>query len=180
MAAYEPAFAMMNEWWKQLFGESEGKDKKGIFPASVIFSTDLHSLGQFIQDGSRIVFETVINIKNSHSKIKVPENIANIDDGMNFVSGMDFHEVNNKAMLGTIIAHTDGGTPNIILDIEKRDEYNFGELVYFFEFSCAVSGYILGVNPFDQPGVEAYKHNMFALLGNPVYAERRADIEARL
>jgi len=179
MVVYEPALARMNEWWKQLFGESEGKDKKGIFPTSVIFSADLHSLGQFIQDGSRIMFETVINIKEPQNKIKIPVDAENID-GLSFVDGVDLHEVNNKAMLGTIIAHTDGGTPNIIIDIEKRDERNLGELVYFFEFACAISGYILGVNPFDQPGVEAYKINMFALLGNPKYADKRADIEARI
>ena len=179
MAAYEPALAMMNEWWKQLYGESEGKDKKGIFPASVIFSTDLHSLGQYIQDGARIVFETVINIERPQTKVTIPADPENID-GMSFIDGVDLHEVNTKAMLGTIIAHTDGGTPNIIIDIKKRDERNFGELVYFFELACAISGYILNVNPFDQPGVEAYKVNMFALLGNPKYADKRAEIEARV
>jgi glucose-6-phosphate isomerase len=162
-----------------LFGESEGKDKKGIFPASVIFSADLHSLGQFIQDGSRIMFETIINIKEPQNKINIPADPEDID-GLSFVDGVDLHEVNNKAMLGTIIAHTDGGTPNILIDIEKRDEYNFGELVYFFELACAVSGYILGVNPFDQPGVEAYKENMFALLGVKKYAHKLADIESKM
>lgn len=179
LVAYEPALAQLNEWWKQLYGESEGKDKKGLFPASVIFSMDLHSLGQFIQDGARIMFETVINIKEPHYKIKIPADVENID-GMGFVDGANLHEVNNKAMLGTIIAHTDGGTPNIIIDIEKRDERNLGELIYFFEFACAVSGYILDVNPFDQPGVEAYKINMFALLGNPKYADIRTELEKRL
>lgn len=179
LASYEPALARTNEWWKQLFGESEGKDRRGIFPASVIFSTDLHSLGQFIQDGARIVFETVINIKTPQHKVIIPADSENID-GMSFIDGVDLHEVNNKAMLGTIIAHTDGGTPNIVIDVENRDEFNFGELVYFFELACAVSGYILGVNPFDQPGVEAYKVNMFALLGNPKYADKRAELEARL
>jgi glucose-6-phosphate isomerase len=179
MVAYEPALAMMNEWWKQLYGESEGKDKKGIFPASVIFSTDLHSLGQFIQDGSRIMFETVINIKEPHNKMKIPVDSENAD-GMSYVDGAYLHKVNKKAMLATIIAHTDGKTPNIIIDIEKRDEQNFGELIYFFELACAVSGYILDVNPFDQPGVEAYKMNMFALLGNPVYADKCEKLEERI
>ena len=179
MVCYEPAFAMMSEWWKQLFGESEGKDKKGIFPASVVFSTDLHSLGQFIQDGSRIMFETVVNIKEPQTKLEIPEDSEKID-GLDYVDGMTLDAVNQKAMLGTIIAHTDGGTPNIVLDIDKRDERTFGELVYFFELACAVSGYILGVNPFDQPGVESYKINMFALLGNPKYAEEKQKIEKRL
>jgi len=179
LAAYEPAFTMMCEWWKQLFGESEGKNEKGIFPASVIFSTDLHSLGQFIQDGSRIMFETVINIKEPQRKYIIPADVENID-GMSYVDNMAFDEVNNKAFLGTVIAHTDGGTPNIIIDIDKRDEKTFGELVYFFELACAVSGYILKVNPFDQPGVEAYKTNMFALLGNPKYAKDKEAIEKKL
>ena len=179
LVSYEPAFAMMSEWWKQLFGESEGKNKKGIYPSSVIFSTDLHSLGQFIQDGSRIMFETVINIKEPQNKVIIPKETEKID-GMGFVDGVAFDEVNHKAMLGTVIAHTDGGTPNIIIDIDKRCEKTFGEIVYFFELVCAVSGYILGVNPFDQPGVEAYKKNMFALLGNPKYAKEREEIEKRI
>jgi len=177
LVSYELAFAMMNEWWKQLFGESEGKDKKGIFPASVIFSTDLHSLGQFIQDGSRIMFETVINIKEPQNTVVIPEDSEKID-GMDYVDGKTLDYVNSKAMLGTIIAHTDGGTPNIIIDIDKRTEKTFGEIVYFFELACAVSGYILDVNPFDQPGVEAYKINMFALLDekNPKYDKARENI----
>ena len=179
LASYEPAFAMMNEWWKQLFGESEGKNKKGLYPSSVIFSTDLHSLGQFIQDGSRIMFETVINIKESQNEVIIPEDSEKVD-GMDYVDGKTLQEVNYKALLGTVIAHTDGGTPNIIIDIDKRDEKTFGELVYFFEFACAVSGYILGVNPFDQPGVEDYKKNMFALLGNPKYADEKEKIEKRI
>ncbi|MCL1792480.1 MAG: glucose-6-phosphate isomerase [Oscillospiraceae bacterium] len=179
MVSYEPAFVMMGEWWKQLFGESEGKDKKGLFPASVTFSTDLHSLGQFIQDGSRIMFETVINIKESQSKFTIPQDSAKID-GLDYLDGMDLDAVNNKAMLGTIIAHADGGTPSIVIDIDKRDEKAFGELVYFFELACAFSGYILSVNPFNQPGVEAYKINMFALLGNPKYAKEKKEIEKRL
>ncbi|MCL2774147.1 MAG: glucose-6-phosphate isomerase [Oscillospiraceae bacterium] len=179
LVSYEPACAMMNEWWKQLFGESEGKDKKGIFPSSVIFSTDLHSLGQFIQDGSRDMFETVINIKEPQNRVIIPKDNEKID-GMDYVDGMSFDEVNHKAMLGTVIAHTDGGTPNIIIDIAKRNEKTFGEIVYFFELACAVSGYILDVNPFDQPGVEAYKKNMFALLGNPKYAKEKEKIEKRI
>jgi len=181
LASYEPAFAMMCEWWKQLYGESEGKNEKGIFPASVIFSTDLHSLGQFIQDGSRIMFETVVNIKEPQNKVIIPADTEKID-GLDYIDGKAFDEVNFKAMLGTVIAHTDGGTPNIILTLDKRDEKNFGELVYFFELACAVSGYILGVNPFDQPGVEAYKVNMFALLDteNPKYDEIRNNINSRI
>jgi glucose-6-phosphate isomerase len=171
----------MNEWWKQLFGESEGKDKKGIYPASVIFSTDLHSLGQFIQDGSRIIFETVIHIKEPQNKFIIPGDSENID-GMGFVDGKTLDEVNFNAMLGTVIAHTDGGTPNMILTINKRDENAFGSLVYFFELACAVSGYILDVNPFDQPGVENYKINMFALLdtANPKYDKTRANINSKI
>ena len=181
LASYEPAFAMMNEWWKQLFGESEGKNEKGIFPASVIFSTDLHSLGQFIQDGSRIMFETVIHIKESQNKVKIPEDTEKID-GLDYLDGKFLDEVNYKALQGTVIAHTDGGTPNMILTIDKRDEKNFGGLVYFFELACAVSGYLLGVNPFDQPGVEAYKKNMFALLDvkNPKYDGTRKYINGKL
>jgi len=181
MVAYEPAYTMMNEWWKQLFGESEGKDKKGIYPSSVIFSTDLHSLGQLIQDGPRVMFETVINIKKSQNEIIIPKDTKQ-GDGIHYVNDKTFDEVNEKAMLGTIIAHTDGGTPNMIIDIEKRDAKTFGELVYFFELACAVSGYILGVNPFNQDGVEAYKMNMFALLdsGNPKYEEQRKNIYEKL
>ena len=183
LASYEPAFAMMNEWWKQLFGESEGKNKKGIYPSSVIFSTDLHSLGQFIQDGSRIMFETVINIKEQRDKnnpVKIPADTSEKNDGMSYIDGAVLNEVNYKAMMATVIAHIDGGTPNMIIDIDKRDERTFGEIVYFFELACAVSGYILGVNPFDQPGVEAYKNNMFALLGNPKYAQNKEILEKRL
>ena len=179
MVAYEPAYAVMNEWWKQLFGESEGKDKKGIYPSSVIFSTDLHSLGQFIQDGARIMFETVIHIKEPRNKVIIPSDTENID-GMSYVDGKSLAEVNYKALLGTVIAHTDGGTPNMIIDIDRRDEASFGEAVYFFELACAVSGYILGVNPFNQPGVEDYKTNMFALLGNPKFANAKKKIEKRL
>ena len=179
LAAYEPAAQMVCEWWKQLYGESEGKDQKGIFPASVIFSTDLHSLGQYIQDGLRNQFETVLDIKNASDSVKVPNDPANID-GLNFLAGMDLHDVNRTAMLGTLLAHNDGGVPNIVLELEDRSAYSFGYMVYFFELACAISGYILGVNPFNQPGVEAYKKNMFALLGKPGYEDRKSELEARM
>jgi glucose-6-phosphate isomerase len=170
---------MLNEWWKQLYGESEGKDGKGLFPASVIFSTDLHSLGQFVQDGKRNLFETVVSVKACDSKFAIPYDEANVD-GLNFLSGVELDEVNKTAMKGTILAHIDGGTPNILVELENRDEYSLGYLLYFFEFACGVSGYVLGVNPFNQPGVEAYKKNMFALLGKPGYEDRKAELEARL
>ena len=176
---YEPYAAMLNEWWKQLYGESEGKDKKGIFPASVIFSTDLHSLGQFIQDGSRNIFETVVSVNETNEKKPVPFDEANVD-GLNFLAGVDLNEVNKMAMKGTILAHVDGGTPNILIEIADKSEYSLGYLLYFFEFACGVSGYVLGVNPFNQPGVEAYKKNMFALLGKPGYESEKAALEARL
>ena len=176
---YEPYAAMLNEWWKQLYGESEGKDKKGIFPASVIFSTDLHSLGQFIQDGSRNIFETVVSVNETNEKKPVPFDEANVD-GLNFLAGVDLNEVNKMAMKGTIWAHVDGGTPNILIEIADKSEYSLGYLLYFFEFACGVSGYVLGVNPFNQPGVEAYKKNMFALLGKPGYESEKAALEARL
>ena len=176
---YEPYAAMLNEWWKQLYGESEGKDKKGIFPASVIFSTDLHSLGQFIQDGSRNIFETVVSVNSTNEKKPVPFDEANVD-GLNFLAGVDLNEVNKMAMKGTILAHVDGGTPNILLEVADKSEYSLGYLLYFFEFACGVSGYVLGVNPFNQPGVEAYKKNMFALLGKPGYESEKAALEARL
>ena len=176
---YEPYAAMLNEWWKQLYGESEGKDKKGIFPASVIFSTDLHSLGQFIQDGSRTIFETVVSVNETNEKKPVPFDEANVD-GLNFLAGVDLNEVNKMAMKGTILAHVDGGTPNILIEVADKSEYSLGYLLYFFEFACGVSGYVLGVNPFNQPGVEAYKKNMFALLGKPGYESEKAALEARL
>ncbi|MBE6593641.1 MAG: glucose-6-phosphate isomerase [Ruminococcaceae bacterium] len=176
---YEPYAAMFNEWWKQLYGESEGKDKKGLFPASVIFSTDLHSLGQFIQDGSRMLFETVVSVKETDEKHAVPYDEANVD-GLNFLAGVDLNEVNNKAMQGTILAHVDGGAPNILIEVADKSAYSLGYLLYFFEFACGVSGYVLGVNPFNQPGVEAYKKNMFALLGKPGYEAEKAALEARL
>ncbi len=179
LAAYEPAAQMVCEWWKQLYGESEGKDQKGIFPASVIFSTDLHSLGQYIQDGLRNQFETVLDIKNASDSVVIPNDPANID-GLNFLSGMDLHDVNRTAMLGTLLAHNDGGVPNIVIELEDRSAYTFGWMVYFFELACAVSGYLLGVNPFNQPGVEAYKKNMFALLGKPGYEDQKAVLEARM
>ena len=176
---YEPYAAMFNEWWKQLYGESEGKDKKGIFPASVIFSTDLHSLGQFIQDGSRNIFETVVSVSETNEKKPVPFDEANVD-GLNFLAGVDLNEVNKMAMKGTILAHVDGGAPNILIEVADKSEYSLGYLLYFFEFACGVSGYVLGVNPFNQPGVEAYKKNMFALLGKPGYESEKAALEARL
>ena len=179
LVSYEPYATMLNEWWKQLYGESEGKDGKGLFPASVIFSTDLHSLGQFVQDGKRNLFETVVSVKACDSKFAIPYDEANID-GLNFLSGVELDEVNKTAMKGTILAHIDGGTPNMLVEIEKKDEFSLGYLLYFFEFACGVSGYLLGVNPFNQPGVEAYKKNMFALLGKPGYEAQKAELEARL
>ena len=179
MASYEPFSAMFSEWWKQLFGESEGKDQKGIFPASVVFSTDLHSLGQFIQDGTRSMFETVIDIADTGDAFAIPNDPANID-GLNFLSGMDLNDVKRKAMQGTILAHVDGGVPNLVIELDKRNAFTLGELIYFFELACAVSGYMLGVNPFDQPGVESYKKNMFALLGKPGYEEMKKSLEDRL
>ncbi len=179
LVGYEPYMLMLNEWWKQLYGESEGKDNKGIFPASVVFSTDLHSLGQYIQDGQRILFETVINVKNSGASFTIPTDAANVD-GLNFLAGCELDYVNKSAMLATLIAHNDGGVPNIVLELEDRGAYSFGYLVYFFEFACAISGYMLGVNPFNQPGVEAYKKNMFALLGKPGYESMKAELEARI
>ena len=166
LVTYDPALAMMNEWWKQLYGESEGKDQTGIFPASVVFSTDLHSLGQYIQQGVRNLFETVIDIKSDNSPFVIPHDPKNIDE-MNFISGKTIHDVNHNAFLATVLSHTDGGVPNLILELDGRTAYDFGYLVYFFELACGVSGYTLGVNPFDQPGVEGYKNNMYALLGKP-------------
>ena len=181
LVTYDPALAMMNEWWKQLYGESEGKDGVGLFPASVVFSTDLHSLGQYIQEGERTLFETVIDIKDDISPVIIPDDPKNIDE-MNFVSGKTMHEVNRNAFLATVLSHTDGGVPNLILEMDSRDAYNFGYLVYFFELGCAVSGYTLGVNPFDQPGVEGYKNNMYALLGKPgaEHDKRREELKGRI
>ena len=179
LVSYEPRFTMMSEWFKQLFGESEGKDNKGLFPASVTFSTDLHSMGQFIQDGSRIMFETVLKLENTDSDVVIEEE-ENNGDGLNFLAGKTMSFVNEKAFEGTVLAHTDGGVPNFVISIDKPDEENLGELIYFFEKACAISGYMLGVNPFDQPGVESYKKNMFALLGKPGYEAQKAELEARL
>ena len=179
MVSYEPAYTMMNEWFKQLFGESEGKDGKGIFPASAVFSTDLHSMGQYIQQGERELFETVVVFDKSKTEVEIKEEKENFD-GLNFLAGKSLSYVNRKAFEGTVLAHTDGNVPNIVLEVEAMDEYNLGYLIYFLEKACAVSGYVLGVNPFDQPGVESYKKNMFALLGKPGYEDRKAELEARL
>lgn len=179
LAAYEPAAQMLCEWWKQLFGESEGKDNKGIYPSSVIFSTDLHSLGQFIQDGSRIMFETVLDIKNPGNDVLIENDPANVDN-LNFLVGKGLNYVNHTAMLGTLFAHSDGNVPNIVLELNDRSEYSFGYLVYFFELACAISGYTLGVNPFNQPGVESYKKNMFALLGKAGYEDLAEELNSRM
>lgn len=179
LVSYDPAFAMMAEWFKQLFGESEGKDQKGIYPSSATFSTDLHSLGQFVQDGSRIMFETVVDIKNAKQDLFLEDDKDNLD-GLNFLTNQNMSVVNRKAMEGTILAHTEGGVPNIVIEVDKLDEFNFGEMVYFFEKACAISGYMLGVNPFNQPGVESYKKNMFALLGKPGYESQKAELEEKL
>ncbi len=179
MVSYEPRFALFAEWYKQLFGESEGKDNKGIFPASAIFSTDLHSLGQYVQDGRRILFETVVNIGDCGSDVVIKED-AEDGDGLNFLAGKPMSFVNEKAFEGTILAHTDGKVPCFVLDVDKADEEHLGKLIYFFEKACAISGYLLGVNPFDQPGVESYKKNMFALLGKPGYEAEKEALEKRL
>ncbi len=179
LVGYEPYELMLCEWWKQLYGESEGKDKRGIFPASVIFSTDLHSLGQYIQDGLRNLFETVLSIGEADTELAIPNDPANID-GLNFLAGKEISYVNNTAMLGTLFAHCDGGVPNLVLELKDRSAHSLGYLLYFFERACALSGYLLGVNPFNQPGVEAYKKNMFALLGKAGYEEQRAELEARM
>ncbi|MBO7196889.1 MAG: glucose-6-phosphate isomerase [Clostridia bacterium] len=179
LVGYEPYMLMLNEWWKQLYGESEGKDQKGIFPASVVFSTDLHSLGQYIQDGQRNLFETVISVNNPGAFFVIPEDAANVD-GLNFIAGRELDYVNKTAMKATLLAHNDGGVPNILLEVEDRSAYSLGYLMYFFEFACAISGYILDVNPFNQPGVEAYKKNMFALLGKPGYEDMKSELEGRI
>lgn len=176
---YEPSLVMLGEWFKQLFDESEGKDHKGLFATSANFSTDLHSIGQFIQDGTRNMFETVVWVKEPRSESYIEETAEDID-GLNYLAGKSVQFVNSKAYQGTLIAHMDGGTPNIIVEIDKADAWHFGYLVYFFEKACGISGYLLGVNPFNQPGVEAYKKNMFALLGKPGFEERRKELEARL
>lgn len=179
LVSYEPRFTMMAEWFKQLFGESEGKDNKGLFPAAVTFSTDLHSMGQFVQDGSRVMFETVVTFGESDKDVVI-EAEENNGDGLNFLAGKNLSFVNSKAFEGTVLAHTDGGVPNLIINVDKPDEENLGELIYFFEKACAISGYMLGVNPFDQPGVESYKKNMFALLGKPGFEAEKAALEKRL
>lgn len=176
---YEPYMHYFAEWWKQLYGESEGKDKKGIFPASVDFSTDLHSMGQYIQDGLRNIFETVINIDKAKREIVINEDKDNLDE-LNFLAGRTLNEVNHKAFLGTVLAHTDGGVPNIVINVPEMNAYYAGQLIYFFEKACGISGYLLGVNPFNQPGVEAYKNNMFALLGKPGYEDKKKELEERL
>ena len=176
---YEPKLSFFAEWWKQLFGESEGKDGKGIFPAAVNFSTDLHSMGQYIQDGRRNLFETVIQVEEPRKSFEIPRDEANLD-GLNFLAGKTMHEVNTNAFKGTILAHNDGNVPNLVLKIDGLSPRTFGEMVHFFELACAVSGYTLGVNPFNQPGVEAYKKNMFALLGKPGFEELAAELNERL
>ena len=179
LANYEPSVHYVSEWWKQLYGESEGKDQKGIFPASVDLTTDLHSMGQFIQDGSRNMFETVINIEASREEIILEEEPVDLD-GLNYLAGKNVDFVNKSAMNGTILAHTDGQVPNLMVTVPEVNEFYLGELFYFFEFACGVSGYLLGVNPFNQPGVESYKKNMFALLGKPGYEEQREELLKRL
>jgi len=176
---YEPALQYFIEWWKQLYGESEGKDQRGIFPSGASFSTDLHSMGQYIQDGRRDLFETVMYVENSNSDITIQEEKENID-GLNFLAGKTMDYVNKKAFEGTLLAHTDGGVPNIIVKLKDMKEETLGQIIYFFEKACGISGYMLSVNPFNQPGVESYKKNMFALLGKPGYESEKAALEARL
>ncbi len=179
LANYEPSLHYVSEWWKQLYGESEGKDQKGLFPASVDLTTDLHSMGQFIQDGARIMFETVMNVEKSRSVVEIKEEPVDLD-GLNYLAGKDMDFVNKNAMNGTILAHTDGNVPNLMVKIPEQNEFYLGELFYFFEFACGLSGYLLGVNPFNQPGVESYKRNMFALLGKPGYEAEREELLKRL
>ena len=179
VANYEPSLHYVSEWWKQLYGESEGKDHKGIFPAAVDLTTDLHSMGQFIQDGARIMFETVINVEESPAEIVLGKEEVDTD-GMNYLAGQTVDFVNKSAMNGTILAHTDGQVPNLMVNVPEQNEYYLGQLFYFFEFACGISGYLLGVNPFNQPGVESYKKNMFALLGKPGYEEAREALLKRL
>lgn len=179
VANYEPSMHYISEWWKQLFGESEGKDQKGIFPAAVDLTTDLHSMGQFIQDGSRIMFETVMNIEKSRCEVVLEEEPVDLD-GLNYLAGKSVDFINKSAMNGTILAHTDGNVPNLMVNIPEQNEFYLGELFYFYEFACGVSGYLNGVNPFDQPGVESYKRNMFALLGKPGYEKEREELLKRL
>jgi glucose-6-phosphate isomerase len=179
LANYEPSLHYVSEWWKQLFGESEGKDQKGIFPAAVDLTTDLHSMGQFIQDGARIMFETVLGVETSREELLIKEEPVDLD-GLNYLAGKSVDFINKSAMNGTILAHTDGNVPNLSITIPEQNDYYLGALFYFFEFTCGVSGYLLGVNPFDQPGVESYKKNMFALLGKPGYEKDREELLKRL
>ena len=176
---YEPSLHYFNEWWKQLYGESEGKDNKGLFPAAVDFTTDLHSMGQYIQEGRRVLFETVINVEKPKYEINIEKDADDLD-GLNFLAGKTMDYVNKQAFRGTLLAHNDGEVPNVVVNVPELTPYYFGRLVYFFEKACGISGYVLGINPFDQPGVEAYKKNMFALLGKPGYEEMKAELEKRL
>ena len=179
LACYDPAFRFMAEWWKQLFGESEGKEGKGLFPASVEFTADLHSMGQYIQQGERLMLETVVRFARSRGSVTIPHDPDNVD-GLNFLAGKDLSFVAEQAMRGTLLAHVDGGVPNLVVTAPARDAQSVGWLIYFFEYACGLSGYLLEINPFDQPGVEAYKNNMYALLGKPGYEDRKAELEARL
>ena len=179
LACYDPAFRFMAEWWKQLFGESEGKEGKGLFPASVEFTADLHSMGQYIQEGKRLMFETVVRLGPSDRQLNVPADEAD-GDGLNFLAGKSMDFIRDRAMDGTLLAHTEGGVPNLIVETAGKTPGDLGELIYFFEYACGLSGYLLDVNPFDQPGVEAYKKNMFALLGKPGYEDRRSQLESKL
>ena len=179
LACYDPAFRFMSEWWKQLYGESEGKDGKGLFPASVDFTADLHSMGQYIQQGKRLMFETVVRLGESDCQLYVPKDEAD-GDGLNFLAGESMDFIRDRAMEGTLLAHTEGGVPNVIVEADGKTPEALGQLIYFFEYACGLSGYLLDVNPFDQPGVEAYKKNMFALLGKPGYEDRKAELEAKL
>ena len=179
LACFEPAFRFMAEWWKQLYGESEGKEEKGLFPASVDFTADLHSMGQYIQQGERMLMETVVRFAPAEQQMVVPFDEAN-GDGLNFLAGKTMDFINRQAMDGTLLAHVEGGVPNIILNLDENNARTMGQLIYFFEYACGLSGYLLGVNPFDQPGVEAYKKNMFALLGKPGYEEMGEELRKRL
>ncbi|MZQ86758.1 glucose-6-phosphate isomerase [Paenibacillus sp. 5J-6] len=179
LANFEPSLHFVSEWWKQLFGESEGKDQKGLYPASVDFTTDLHSMGQYVQEGRRDLIETVLSVKKPRVELTIEEDSINLD-GLNFIAGMTMDEVNKKAAEGTRLAHVDGGVPNLIVELDALNEYTYGEMVYFFEKACGISGLLLGVNPFDQPGVEAYKTNMFALLGKPGFEAQKAELQKRI
>ena len=179
LGCYEPSFRFFAEWWKQLYGESEGKDGKGIFPASVEFTADLHSMGQFIQEGERVMFETIVRYEHPHGKVVIGEDADNVD-GLNFLAGKDLQFVCEQAMRGTRLAHVDGGVPNLMVTAPGRCAKSVGALIYFFEYVCGLTGYLMDINPFNQPGVEAYKNNMYALLGKPGYEDKKAELEARL